>query len=296
MEVLKMEEQYKFVKGDLKLADTPTKIDQPLSLKKAKEIVKKERKMISKLQPMLYAQHKYGVVIVLQALDAAGKDSLIAHTFSGLNPAWFDVVNFKQPSSIDLDHDFLWRINQQLPPRGMLGIFNRSYYEDVLISRVHPEILLNENLPGINNLKDLNEEFYEYRYQDIQNYENYLNHAGYVVIKIFLHISKEEQLQRFLDRINTPDKQWKFSASDVHEHKFFNQYIDAYQRAINATATEENPWYVIPADDKWNSRAIAATIIRERLEQLPLAFPEIAKEDNAKLKAATKELKKEDKH
>ncbi len=177
--------------------------------------------MISKLQPMLYAQHKYGVVIVLQALDAAGKDSLIAHTFSGLNPAWFDVVNFKQPSSIDLDHDFLWRINQQLPPRGMLGIFNRSYYEDVLISRVHPEILLNENLPGINNLKDLNEEFYEYRYQDIQNYENYLNHAGYVVIKIFLHISKEEQLQRFLDRINTPDKQWKFSASDVHEHKFF---------------------------------------------------------------------------
>ncbi|KRL95625.1 PPK2 family polyphosphate kinase [Limosilactobacillus equigenerosi] len=291
-----MEEQYKFVKGDLKLADTPTKIDQPLSLKKAKEIVKKERKMISKLQPMLYAQHKYGVVIVLQALDAAGKDSLIAHTFSGLNPAWFDVVNFKQPSSIDLDHDFLWRINQQLPPRGMLGIFNRSYYEDVLISRVHPEILLNENLPGINNLKDLNEEFYEYRYQDIQNYENYLNHAGYVVIKIFLHISKEEQLQRFLDRINTPDKQWKFSASDVHEHKFFNQYIDAYQRAINATATEENPWYVIPADDKWNSRAIAATIIRERLEQLPLAFPEIAKEDNAKLKAATKELKKEDKH
>ncbi|EHS85880.1 hypothetical protein PS3_15820 [Limosilactobacillus gastricus PS3] len=291
-----MEEQYKFVTGDLKLADVPTVVDNPLSLKEAKAVVKKQRKAMSKLQPKLYAQHKYGVVIVLQALDAAGKDSLIAHTFSGLNPAWFDVVNFKQPSSIDLDHDFLWRINQQLPARGMLGIFNRSYYEDVLISRVHPEILLNENLPGIDGLADLNEEFYQNRYHDIQNYEDYLNHAGYVVIKIFLHISKDEQKQRFLDRVNTPDKQWKFSASDVHEHKFFDQYIDAYQRAINATATKDNPWYVIPADDKWNSRAIAATIIRERLEQLPLAFPEIAKEDNAKLKAAAKELKKEAKH
>ena len=210
-----MEEQYKFVTGDLKLADVPTVVDKPLSLKEAKAVVKKQRKAMSKLQPKLYAQHKYGVVIVLQALDAAGKDSLIAHTFSGLNPAWFDVVNFKQPSSIDLDHDFLWRINQQLPARGMLGIFNRSYYEDVLISRVHPEILLNENLPGIDGLTDLNEEFYQNRYHDIQNYEDYLKHAGYVVIKIFLHISKDEQKQRFLDRNGNSQHQMFMSTSSL---------------------------------------------------------------------------------
>ena len=238
----------------------------------------------------MYARRHYSVLVVFQAMDAAGKDSMIAHIFSGVNPVGFKVANFKQPTSQELRHDYLWRINRELPLRGDIGVFNRSYYEDVLVSRVHPEIILNSNLPGIHSLKDVDDHFFENRYQDIREYEKYLTRNGYIVLKFFLHVSKDEQKRRFLARIDRPEKNWKFSAADIRERQYWDQYQAAYEKAIDATATKENPWYVIPADDKWYSRLIVSDIITKRIEKLPLSYPELTDQQAIELKTARQRL------
>lgn len=288
--------QYRYRDDNFKIKQAPTFVqDSSDELKKIKKQIKKNLKHIRKAQKKMYARRHYGVLVVFQAMDAAGKDSMIAHIFYGVNPVGFKVANFKQPTSQELRHDYLWRINKELPLRGDIGVFNRSYYEDVLVSRVHPELILNSNLPEISSLADVNDHFFKKRYQDIREYEKYLTRNGYVVLKFFLHISKEEQKRRFLARIDTPEKNWKFSSADIRERQYWDQYQTAYEKAIKATATKENPWYVIPSDDKWYSRLIVSDILTKRLEKLPLAYPTLSPAEQAKLGAARQELLNENK-
>ena len=283
--------QYRYRGNDFQIKQAPTFVqDSTAELKKIKKQIKKNLKHIREAQKKMYARRHYGILVVFQAMDAAGKDSMIAHIFSGVNPVGFKAANFKQPTAQELRHDYLWRINRELPLRGDIGVFNRSYYEDVLVSRVHPEIILNSNLPEIHSLADVNDHFFEKRYQDIREYEKYLTRNGYVVLKFFLHVSKEEQKRRFLARIDTPEKNWKFSAADIRERQYWDQYQAAYEKAINATATKDNPWYVIPADDKWYSRLIVSDILTKRIEKLPLAYPTLSPAEQAKLGAARQEL------
>lgn len=284
-------DQYCYTKDNFNIAQTPTSASEVYSHKKAKTIVHDNIKQFVLLQRKLYAQQKFGIIIVLQALDAAGKDSTIDHVFSGVNPAGFEVTNFKQPSHEELRHDYLWRANRALPEKGEIGIFNRSYYEDVLVSRVHPEILLNGNLPGINQLKDINADLYQRRYEDIRHFEDHLTNNGYLILKFFLNISKDEQKNRFLNRIENPSKNWKLSASDIKERRYWDDYQHAYELAINATATADNPWYVLPADDKWTERAIFSQILLDRVSQLPLAFPQLSPTETAELESKVAELK-----
>lgn len=282
---------YKYTGDDFDIKKAPTKVkDSADELEKIKKQIDENLHHIRHAQKMMYARHKYGILVVFQALDAAGKDSMIAHIFSGVDPIGFKVANFKQPTSTDLRHDYLWRINKELPSRGEIGVFNRSYYEDVLVSRVHPEIILNANLPGIDSLSDVDSHFFKERYQDISDYERYLSRNGFVIFKFFLHISKEEQKKRFLRRINLPKKHWKFSSSDIRERQYWDQYQKAYEKAINATATKKNPWYVVPADDKWYSRLIVSDILTKEIEKLPLAYPKLSPEETAKLDSAKEEL------
>lgn len=286
----------KYTSDNFKMKNAPTFVkSSENNLHKIKKQVKKNVKFIKHAQKMMYARRKYGILIVLQAMDAAGKDSMIAHTFSGVDPVGFQVANFKQPTQTELRHDFLWRINKELPPRSDIGVFNRSYYEDVLVSRVHPELILKANLPGINSINDVNKEFWEKRYSDIRNYETYLSHNGFVILKFFLHISKDEQKKRFLRRIDIPEKNWKFSESDIHERQYWNRYQYAYEKAINETASKENPWYVIPSDDKWYSRLLVSNIIAQRIKQLPLGYPVLGKEQSEELAKAKELLCKEKK-
>ena len=289
--------QYRYTGKDFKIKKAPTFVkDSNDDLKAIKKQLAKNVKRIREAQKKMYARRHYGVLVVFQAMDAAGKDSMIAHIFSGVNPVGFKVANFKQPTALELRHDYLWRINRELPLRGDIGVFNRSYYEDVLVSRVHPEIILNSNLPEIHSLQDVDERFFTNRYQDIREYENYLTRNGYVVVKFFLHVSKEEQKQRFLARIDTPEKNWKFSAADIRERQYWGKYQDAYEKAINATATKQNPWYVIPADDKWYSRLIVSDILTKRIEKLPLAYPKMTPEQEGELAEARQLLIDEDKN
>lgn len=248
---------------------------------------------LTELQGMLSAQNRYGVLIVFQAMDAAGKDSMIRHVMSGINPAGCQVTSFKQPTNLELDHDYLWRIHQHVPARGMIGIFNRSYYEDVLISRVHPEIVLNAHLGSINKSAQVDQHFFEQRYEDIRYFEKYLSRNGFLILKFFLHISKEEQRKRFLRRIELPSHNWKFSEADIKERKYWKNYQKAYQDAINQTATEKNPWYVIPSDDKWYSRMCVSNIIVERMKELPLSYPKMLPEQQEKLREALNILNSE---
>lgn len=290
--VFKMKiDQYRYTRDNFKISTTQTSADEVYSKKKAKSIVHDNIKQFVLLQRKLYAQHRFGIIVVLQALDAAGKDSTIDHVFSGVNPAGFEVTNFKQPSHEELRHDYLWRANRALPEKGKIGIFNRSYYEDVLVSRVHPQILLNGNLPGINQLKDINEDIYQRRYDDIRHFEDHLTNNGYLILKFFLNISKDEQKARFLSRIENPSKNWKLSASDIKERRYWDDYQQAYEMAINATATADNPWYVLPADDKWTERAIFSQILLDRVSQLPLAFPQLSPTETAELESKVAELK-----
>ena len=282
---------YKYKGDDFNIKKAPTKVkDSADELEKIKKQIEENLRHLRHAQKMMYARHKYGILVVFQAMDAAGKDSMIAHIFSGVNPVGFKVANFKQPTSAELRHDYLWRINQQLPSRGEIGVFNRSYYEDVLVSRVHPEIILNANLPEVDSLSDVNDHFFKGRYQDIRDYEKYLSRNGFVIFKFFLHISKDEQKKRFLRRINLPKKHWKFSSADIRERQYWDKYQKAYEKAINATATKKNPWYVVPADDKWYSRLIVSDILTKEIEKLPLAYPELSPDEAAKLDAAKAEL------
>lgn len=287
--------QYRYTKDNFNIKKAPTwVVDSNDQLDKIKDTIDKNIKRIKEAQKKMYAHHRYGVIVVFQAMDAAGKDSMISHIFSGVNTVGFKVANFKQPTSEELQHEYLWRINKALPERGSIGVFNRSYYEDVLVSRVHPELILKANLPGVTTLLDVNKDFFDMRYEDIRNYEKYLSHNGYMILKFFLHVSKEEQKNRFLSRIETPRKNWKFSAADIRERQYWDKYQSAYNKAINATATKENPWYVIPADDKWYSRLIVSDIITKQIEKLPLAYPKMTPDQEGELAKAHQILLNED--
>jgi PPK2 family polyphosphate:nucleotide phosphotransferase len=240
-------------------------------------------------QNKLYAQDRWSVLLVFQAMDAAGKDSTIKHVMSGVNPQGCQVTSFKQPSPEELDHDFLWRSAKALPERGRIGIFNRSYYEEVLVVRVHEEILARQKLPPQLVTQDLWDE----RLRDIAGFEDYLTRQGTVVVKFFLHVSRKEQKKRFLERLDKPEKNWKFSAADVHERKYWDRYMAAYEDAIRATASKRAPWYVVPADNKWYTRLVVAAAVVQTLEQLDLAYPKVDAAQRKALAAARVALMKE---
>ena len=247
----------------------------------------------SKLEAQLYASNSYSLLIIFQAMDAAGKDSAIAHAMSGINPQGCQVYSFKQPSSEDYDHDFLWRHYKALPERGRIGIHNRSHYENVLVVKVHPELVLKENNPAIKQVEDIDKQFWEQRYESIRNFEKHICNSGTVVIKFFLNVSKQEQKKRFLKRIDNPKKNWKFQASDIAEREHWDEYMKAYEKAINETATDDCPWYVIPADKKWFTRIAISTIIRDTLKKLKLEFPVLPKDEMEKLQEAKQLLEKQ---
>ena len=227
---------------------------------------------LSAQQQLLYASNRYAILLILQAMDAAGKDGIIKHVMSGINPQGCQVSSFKHPSLTELQHDFLWRTIRELPARGRIGIFNRSYYEEVLIVRVHPEILRSEAIP---DAPHAGKTVWLDRYRSITNLERHLSGSGTRIIKCFLHLSKEEQRRRFLERIDEPEKNWKFSAADIEERKFWNDYMKAYEKCLGATSTGHAPWYVVPADDKWNARLIVSQIVLETLEELRLTYPKL---------------------
>lgn len=239
--------------------------------KKASELLDAGVAALSSLQDMLYAQDRWSVLLVFQAMDAAGKDSAIKHVMSGINPQGCEVYSFKAPTSEDLDHDYLWRCQKRLPERGRIGIFNRSYYEETLVVRVHPQILANQKLPQSRVTKNIWKE----RFEDIRGFERYLDRNGTIVRKFFLNVSKEEQRSRFLERIDTPEKNWKFSSQDVRERGHWDAYQAAYEETIRETATPEAPWYVVPADNKWFTRIVVAAAVIEALDSLKLRYPAI---------------------
>ena len=247
----------------------------------------------AEVETELYASNRYALLLIFQAMDAAGKDSAIKHTMSGLNPQGCEVYSFKQPSIEEYEHDFLWRHHKALPEAGRIGIHNRSYYENVLVTKVHPELLSKENIPDTLDEKKLGKDFWRRRYQSIREFETHLHYNGTVIIKFFLHVSKDEQKKRFLERIDDPAKNWKFSLADVEERKYWDKYMKAYEKAIKETATPENPWYIIPADKKWFTRIALSHIILDTLKDLKLKYPVLPKEELAKLQAAKESLEKE---
>jgi len=234
---------------------------------------------LAAMQDKLYAQDHYALLIIFQAMDAAGKDGAIKHVMSGINPQGCQVYSFKAPSSEELDHDYLWRCYKALPERGRIGIFNRSYYEEVLVTKVHPEIIQKQRLPR--QFKD--KKIYQRRYEEINNFEKYLFHNGIVPIKFFLNVSRDEQKRRFLERINRDDKNWKLSPADAKERGYWDQYMAAYEDCFRATSTKWAPWHIIPADNKWVSRLSVAAIVHRRLAELKLAYPRVSKEQKAAL-------------
>jgi PPK2 family polyphosphate:nucleotide phosphotransferase len=231
----------------------------------------------AELQDKLYAQNSWALLLIFQAMDAAGKDGIIKHVMSGINPQGCQVYSFKQPSDVELQHDFLWRTTRDMPERGHIGIFNRSYYEEVLVVRVHPEILRSQKTPPSLVGKNVWDE----RFEDIRGFERHMARSGTVIRKFFLHVSKKEQKRRFLQRLDEPQKNWKFSAADIHERKYWDDYQKAYEEMIGNTTTEHAPWYVVPADNKWFTRLVVSTVLIETLESLDLAYPKV---DEAKLK------------
>jgi PPK2 family polyphosphate:nucleotide phosphotransferase len=244
---------------------------------------------LSSAQELLYASDSWSILVILQAMDAAGKDGTIKHVMSGVNPQGCQVYSFKQPTHEELDHNFLWRCMTRLPERGKIGIFNRSYYEEVLVVKVHPEYINNQRIPNVKVDKD----FWNARYEDINNFEQHLSRNGTKILKFFLNISKEEQRQRFLDRINKPNKNWKLSPSDVAERAHWDKYMDAFEECINATSTKWAPWYVIPADHKWVSRSLVARILVETINSLGLKFPEVSPAGKQAIAESKKQLESE---
>jgi PPK2 family polyphosphate:nucleotide phosphotransferase len=259
----------------------------------AEEILADLIKETAKLQTELYAANSCSLLIIFQAMDAAGKDSAIAHTMSGLNPQGCQVFSFKQPTSEDYEHDFLWRHYKALPERGRIGIHNRSHYENVLVTKVHPEFILKENIPGIKDVKDIGQKFWEQRYESIRDFEKHLSANGTVIIKFFLNLSKDEQKERFLKRIADPEKNWKFASGDIKERALWDDYMKAYETAIKETSTDDSPWYVVPADKKWFTRIAISTIIRQTLKDMKLEYPVLPKEEMDKLEEAKRILEKE---
>jgi PPK2 family polyphosphate:nucleotide phosphotransferase len=253
--------------GGLKSEDKP----------RAKEALAIGVGSLAALQDKLYAQDRWSVLLIFQAMDAAGKDGAIKHVMSGINPQGCQVYSFKAPSSEDLDHDFLWRCMKALPERGRIGIFNRSYYEETLVVRVHPEILSGQKVPD----RLVTKKIWKERFEDIRNVESYLSRNGVLILKFFLHVSKEEQKRRFMERLDNPDKNWKFSSTDAKERGYWDQYMEAYEDMIRETSTPEAPWYVVPADNKWYTRVVVAAAVIDALHSLDLSYPKV---DEAKMK------------
>ena len=258
---------------------------------RAKEVLATGVQLLAELQDMLYAQDRWSVLIILQAMDAAGKDGTIKHIMSGVNPQGCQVHSFKAPSPEELDHDYLWRCMKALPNKGNIGIFNRSYYEETLVVRVHKEYLANEKLPP----KLVTQNIWEERFRDIRNFESYLTRNGVVILKFFLHVSKEEQKRRFMERIDNTEKNWKFSASDVKERQYWDEYMKAFEDMIRNTATKNAPWYVVPADNKWFTRLAVAAAIIDALASLDLKYPKVDEKKLEELAAAKKTLLGENK-
>jgi PPK2 family polyphosphate:nucleotide phosphotransferase len=256
---------------------------------RAQQILEENLKDLADAQELLYADDRYSLLIILQAMDAAGKDGTIKHVMSGVNPQGCQVHSFKKPSDEELDHDFLWRCAKRVPARGCIGIFNRSYYEEVLVVKVHPERLESQKLPPGKRGKS----FWEERYESINAFERHLSRNGTVVLKFFLHVSKEEQKRRFLERLDRPEKNWKFSTADLAERGFWDAYMEAYEDALGATSTEEAPWYVVPADYKWVTRAVVADVVTRAIRSLDLRYPEPTDEQRAGLAEARRKLESE---
>ncbi len=254
----------------------------------AKEALAEGVTALAELQDKLYAQDKWAVLLLFQAMDAAGKDGAIKHVMSGVNPQGCQVSSFKAPSAEDLDHDYLWRCIKALPNRGNIGIFNRSYYEEVLVVRVHPEYLKGQKIPR----KLITKKIWDERYEDITNFEQYLSRNGVLVRKFFLHVSKKEQKRRFLERIDLPEKNWKFSANDAAERDHWDEYMEAYEEMIRGTASKHSPWYVVPADNKWFTRLVVAAAVIETLAELDLAYPKVDDKKLQELAAAREKLTK----
>lgn len=250
------------------------------------DLLEQGRKKLSEVQDKLYAHNQYSVLIILQAMDAAGKDSAVKHIMSGLNPLGVKVHSFKAPTSHELDHNYLWRHSLAMPARGEIAIHNRSHYENVLITRVHPEYILNERIPGIDKLKDIDDKFWEKRFKQINRFEKNLYQNGTIILKFFLHLSRKEQKKRLLERIDDPSKNWKFAFGDLKERAQWDVYQHAYQEAISATSKEHAPWFVIPADDKWYARLAIAAIISKKFEELKLSYPEVSADQRAELQKA----------
>lgn len=249
----------------------------------AVSVLNELRSEMDDLQEQMYALNKNSLLIIFQAMDAAGKDSAIEHTMSGLNPQGCQVYSFKQPSAEELDHDFIWRHNKALPEKGRIGIHNRSHYENVLVCKVHPEFVLNEGIAGISALNDINEEFWKERYESIRNFEKHISKNGTVIIKFFLNVSMEEQKKRFLERIDEPLKNWKFSSADIDERGKWNDYMAAYEQAINETSEEYSRWYVIPADKKWFTRIAISKIIVNTFKEMNMKLPELSESEKVRL-------------
>jgi PPK2 family polyphosphate:nucleotide phosphotransferase len=272
-------------------ADFPTGNTQKMVDKEEGEDLLKEGIVnLRKLQDKLYAHNEYSVLIVLQAMDAAGKDGAIKHVMSGLNPQGVKVTSFKAPNSLELDHDYFWRHYKALPARGDIAIFNRSHYENVLVTRVHPEYVLKEKIPGVRSLDDINSDFWQRRYDQINRFERTLAENGTIILKFFLHLSKDEQKKRFLERIDDPQKNWKFSAADANERQHWDDYMKAYEEMLSATSTKYAPWFVLPADDKWLTRLCMAAIIFDQFEQLNLSYPKLSDEQMAQLRSLRDKL------
>ena len=242
--------------------------------------------LLAKLQDKLYAQDRWAILLIFQAMDAAGKDSAIKHVMSGVNPQGCEVYSFKVPTSEELDHDYLWRCTKRLPERGRIGIFNRSYYEETLVVRVHPEYLAAQKLPQ----QLVGKKIWDHRFQDISSFERYLTRNGIVVVKFFLHVSQAEQKKRFLERIENPAKNWKFSLNDVHERQHWDEYMEAYEATIQNTATKHAPWYVVPADNKWFTRLVVASAVVETLSSLDLDYPKLTKDEMKTLETSRQAL------
>ncbi len=272
------------------LDDWPTRTAPLYESKKHYEaLLEADNAELQKQQSLLYADDRYAILLIFQAMDAAGKDGVIKHVMSGVNPQGCQVFSFKHPSTEELDHDFLWRTTRALPERGRIGIFNRSYYEEVLIVRVHPEILQAEHLPG--DRADQHD-IWRKRYESINGLEQHLHRNGTRIVKVFLHLSKEEQRKRFLRRIEEPDKNWKFSAADIEERKYWPAYMRAYEECLRATSTAHAPWYVVPADDKENTRLIVSRIVVGTLQELQLSYPKVDARRKRELRAIGKRLVK----
>jgi PPK2 family polyphosphate:nucleotide phosphotransferase len=274
----------------IKLKKWPTSV-KPFckSKKRYEKILAAHVEELSALQQLHYASNRYALLLIFQGMDAAGKDGAIRHVMSGVNPQGCDVFSFKQPTADELEHDFLWRTNRHLPERGHIGIFNRSYYEEVLVVKVHPEMLRSQGLPE--ELRD-EKNIWQERYRSIMDLENHLHRNGTKVIKFFLHLSKDEQRKRFLERIDEPDKNWKFSLADIHERKYWKHYMKAYEDCLNATSTRYAPWFVIPADDKENARLIVSRIVLDGLNELKMAYPKTTAKHRLELKSIRKLLMK----